>query len=81
MNGVFLRNQRMVSCDDAVFPSAYGCLVLSGLGAPTFSINRDEARQGATIEVRVSLTIRGGFNVAWELVSRREAQGRYSPIY
>ncbi len=58
MNRVFLRNQRMVGCDDAVFPSPFGCLVLSGLGTPTFSITRDEARQGAAIEVRVSLTIR-----------------------
>ena len=81
MNGVFLRNQRMVSCDDAAFPIAYGCLALSGLGAPTFSITQGKAHQGATVEVRLSLTIQGGFNVAWELVSRREAQGRYSPVH
>ena len=71
----------MANCDDAALPSVYGYLVLSGLGAPTFWITRDDAGQGATIEVRVFLTIRGGFNVAWELVPRREAQGRYSPVY
>ena len=81
MNLAFLRNQSMASCDDAAFPRAYGCLVLSGVGAPTLSIARDQARQRATIEVRVSLATRGKFNVTWELVPRREAQGRYSPVH